>query len=105
VEAGSRLEIEVVEPVKTVVSHVITTPSEWVNPAHFFARVAVGDHMAHYGLYRLHDFDLQPAARFPRPALSPVELSVDVGKTHSNAASREKISQTRSRLALVVTPY
>src|SRR6266404_1856775 len=51
-----------------------------VNPAHFSRGLAVGDHMAHYGLYRLHDFDLQPAARFPRPALSPVELSVDVGK-------------------------
>src|SRR6266446_935760 len=51
-----------------------------VNPAHFSLRLAIRDDMAHYGIHRPHDFDLQPAACFPRSAFAPVHLPINVGK-------------------------
>src|ERR1700694_3050976 len=38
-----------------------------VNPADFSRGLAISDHMAHHGIHRLYDFDLQPAARVPVP--------------------------------------
>ena len=51
-----------------------------VNPADFSRGLAISDHMAHHGIHRLYDFDLQPAARFPGTPFAPVQLAVNVRK-------------------------
>src|ERR1700674_3962939 len=49
-----------------------------IDPSHLMRRLTIGNHVAHGCLYRLQNFDLQPASRFPRLSFAPGELAINV---------------------------